>query len=39
MFKKVLDHFLNRKEIRKIDTEFYPDPVSSRGNARAAVTA
>jgi NADH-quinone oxidoreductase subunit I len=31
MFKKVLDHFLNRKEIRKIDTEFYPDPVSSRG--------
>ena len=31
MFKKVWDHFLNRKEIRKIDTEFYPDPVSSRG--------
>ena len=31
MFKKVIDHFLNRNEIRKIDTEFYPDPVSSRG--------
>ena len=31
MFKKILDHFFNRNEIRKIDTEFYPDPVSSRG--------
>ncbi len=31
MFKKVWDHFFNRDEIRKIDTEFYPDPVSSRG--------
>lgn len=31
MFKKVMDHFFNREEIRKIDTEFYPDPVSSRG--------
>lgn len=31
MFKKVLDHFMNRDEIRKIDTEFYPDPISSRG--------
>ena len=31
MFKKVIDHFFNRGEIRKIDTEFYPDPVSSRG--------
>ena len=31
MFKKVLEHFFNQNEIRKIDTEFYPDPVSSRG--------
>jgi formate hydrogenlyase subunit 6/NADH:ubiquinone oxidoreductase subunit I len=31
MFKKVREHFLNRGEIRKVDTEFYPDPVSSRG--------
>ncbi len=31
MFKKVMEHFLNRDEIRKVDTEFYPDPVSSRG--------
>ena len=31
MFKKILDHFLNKNEIRKIDTELYPDPVSSRG--------
>ena len=31
MFKKVMEHFLNRNEIRKVDTEFYPDPVSSRG--------
>jgi NADH-quinone oxidoreductase subunit I len=31
MFKRVWEHFLNRGEIRKIDTEFYPDPVSSRG--------
>ncbi len=31
MFKKVVEHFLNQNEIRKIDTEFYPDPVSSRG--------
>jgi NADH-quinone oxidoreductase subunit I len=31
VFKKVMEHFLNRGEIRKVDTEFYPDPVSSRG--------
>ena len=31
MLKKVLEHFSNKNEIRKIDTEFYPDPVSSRG--------
>ena len=31
MFKKVLSHFFNRDQIRKIDTEYYPDPVSSRG--------
>ncbi len=26
-----MKHLLNEGEIRKIDTEFYPDPVSSRG--------
>jgi formate hydrogenlyase subunit 6/NADH:ubiquinone oxidoreductase subunit I len=31
LIKKVLDHLQNKDEIRKIDTEFYPDPVSSRG--------
>lgn len=31
MFKRVIEHFFNKDEIRKIDTEFYPDPVSSRG--------
>jgi len=31
MLKQILRHFLNRDEVRKIDTEFYPDPVSSRG--------
>jgi NADH-quinone oxidoreductase subunit I len=31
MFKEVLAHFFNKNEIRKTDTEFYPDPVSSRG--------
>lgn len=30
MFKSVLKHFTNDAEVRKIDTEFYPDPVSSR---------
>lgn len=30
MIKKIIEHFFNRKEIRRIDTEFYPDPVSSR---------
>lgn len=30
MLAKMLHHFFNRNEIRKIDTEFYPDPVSSR---------
>ena len=31
MFKKITEHMINRDEIRRIDTEFYPDPVSSRG--------
>jgi len=31
VFNKIIGHFLNRNEMRKIDTEFYPDPVSSRG--------
>jgi NADH-quinone oxidoreductase subunit I len=31
MFKRVLEHFFNFRETRKVDTEFYPDPVSSRG--------
>jgi formate hydrogenlyase subunit 6/NADH:ubiquinone oxidoreductase subunit I len=31
VFRKILDHFLNKDEQRRIDTEFYPDPVSSRG--------
>jgi formate hydrogenlyase subunit 6/NADH:ubiquinone oxidoreductase subunit I len=31
MLKTIWNHVLNRNEIRKIDTEFYPDPVSSRG--------
>ncbi len=31
MLKRVLDHFFNIDETRKVDTEFYPDPVSSRG--------
>jgi formate hydrogenlyase subunit 6/NADH:ubiquinone oxidoreductase subunit I len=30
MFNKVFEHFINHDEVRKIDTEFYPDPVSSR---------
>jgi formate hydrogenlyase subunit 6/NADH:ubiquinone oxidoreductase subunit I len=30
MFKSIFKHFRNEGEIRKIDTEFYPDPVSSR---------
>jgi formate hydrogenlyase subunit 6/NADH:ubiquinone oxidoreductase subunit I len=30
MLKRILNHILNTNEIRKIDTEFYPDPVSSR---------
>lgn len=31
MIKRIFEHFINKGEIRKIDTEFYPDPVSSRG--------
>ena len=31
MFKRVFEHFFNINETRKVDTEFYPDPVSSRG--------
>jgi formate hydrogenlyase subunit 6/NADH:ubiquinone oxidoreductase subunit I len=31
MLKKIIDHLVNKNEQRKIDTEFYPDPVSSRG--------
>ncbi|NDF14144.1 4Fe-4S dicluster domain-containing protein [bacterium] len=31
MFRKVIEHFLNVRETRKVDTEYYPDPVSSRG--------
>lgn len=30
MLKEVLKHIRNIDEVRKIDTEFYPDPVSSR---------
>ncbi len=30
MFKHIFNHFFNREDIRRIDTEFYPDPVSSR---------
>lgn len=30
MLKKLLEHIFNVSEVRKIDTEFYPDPVSSR---------
>ena len=30
MFKKIFEHFTNKDEMRRIDTEFYPDPVSSR---------
>lgn len=26
----LLIHFFNRKHVRRIDTEFYPDPISSR---------
>ncbi len=28
--KRVIGHFLNHDGARKVDTEFYPDPVSSR---------
>jgi NADH-quinone oxidoreductase subunit I len=31
MLKKIIEHISNKDEQRKIDTEFYPDPVSSRG--------
>jgi len=31
VIKRILEHFFNIKETRKVDTEFYPDPVSSRG--------
>ena len=31
MLKRVIQHFFNVNETRKVDTEFYPDPVSSRG--------
>jgi len=31
VFKRVIEHFFNIRETRKVDTEFYPDPVSSRG--------
>ena len=31
MFQRVLEHFFNIRGTRKVDTEFYPDPVSSRG--------
>ena len=31
MFKSIWKHITNQNEQRRIDTEFYPDPVSSRG--------
>lgn len=30
MIKKLIRHLINSDEMRRIDTEFYPDPVSSR---------
>ena len=31
MVRRILEHFFNVRGTRKVDTEFYPDPVSSRG--------
>jgi formate hydrogenlyase subunit 6/NADH:ubiquinone oxidoreductase subunit I len=29
--KRIIDFFMNKNSLRKVETELYPDPISSRG--------